>query len=120
MDAPAKDIDTFINTYPRDVQTILQELRQVIHDEVPEVKEKIAYGIPTFTFHGNLVHFSAYNRHIGFYPGAAPIAEFQKELRPYETAKGTVRFPINQPLPLDLIRKIIQAAVKRNLNKMRG
>ena len=110
-------IDEFISSYPEHVQAILQELREFIHQEVLEAKEKISYGIPTFTFHGNLVHFSAYEKHIGFYPGAAPIAEFKKELKAYETAKGTVRFPIDKPLPYPLIRKMVQSAIKRNLSK---
>ena len=110
-------IDEFIGSYPEPVKDILQELRSVIHEEAPETGEKISYGIPTFTFHGNLVHFSAYEKHIGFYPGASPIAKFAKELKPYETSKGTVRFPIDKPLPYPLIRKMVQSAIKRNLSK---
>jgi len=112
-------IDEFIGSYPEPVQDILQELRSVIHQEVPEAGEKIAYGIPTFTFHGNLVHFSAYEKHIGFYPGAAPIAELKSELKAYETSKGTVRFPIDKPLPYSLIRKMVQSAIRRNLQKIK-
>ena len=110
-------IDKFISSYPAPVKAALQELREFIQKEVPEAKEKISYGIPTFSFHGNLVHFNAYEKHIGFYPGATPIAEFANELRGYETSKGTVRFPIDKPLPYPLIRKMVQSALKRNLNK---
>lgn len=115
----AASIDEFISGYPKTVQITLQELREFIHREVPDAQEKISYGIPTFTFHGNLVHFSAYETHIGFYPGAAPIAEFAKELEKYETSKGTVRFPIHKPLPYDLIRKMINSAVKRNTDRIK-
>ncbi len=87
---------------------------------MPEAQEKIAYGIPTFTFHGNLVHFAGYEKHIGFYPGAAPIKEFAPELKSYETSKGTVRFPIDKPLPMPLIRKIVKATVNRNLSRQKN
>lgn len=112
-----KTIDEFISHYPANVQATLQELRKVIHEEVPEAKEKISYGIPTFTLHGNLVHFSAYESHIGFYPGAAPIAELKAELEPYETSKGTIRFPLDNPLPYNLIRKLTSIAAERNKSK---
>ncbi len=117
MDLSTKTIDEFISKYPKDVQAILQEIRKTIHDVCPEAGEKIAYGIPTFTYHGNLVHFSAYEKHIGFYPGSAPIAAFAGELKPYKTSKGTVQFPINKPIPYDLIEKMTKYAVERNLEK---
>lgn len=110
-------IDEFIASYPRKEQAILQELRATIQKAVPDATEKIAYGIPTFVYHGNLVHFSAYKHHIGFYPGSGAIADFAKELKPYETSKGTVRFPPDQPLPLPLISKMVKAAAVRNLAK---
>jgi len=113
----ASTIDEFISNYPKAIQVIMQELRSEIHELVPEAKEKISYGIPTFAFHGNLVHFAAFTHHIGFYPGASPIAEYKKELKPYVTSRGTVRFPIDKPLPYPLIRKLVKAAVKRNLTK---
>lgn len=109
-----KDIDEYISNFPSDVQKTLQELRKVIQKEAPEGSEKIAYGIPTFAFHGNLVHFAAYDTHIGFYPGSVPIEVFKDELKGYETAKGTVRFPLDKPLPLELVKKIVRAAIERN------
>jgi uncharacterized protein YdhG (YjbR/CyaY superfamily) len=114
---PTKDIDEFIAQYPPEAQNKLEELRQSIHQAVPRATEKISYGIPTFVFHGNLVHFSAYDHHIGFYPGSAPIKQFAQLLKPYETAKGTVRFPLDKPLPLALIRQMTLAAAERNLAK---
>ena len=92
-------------------------MREAIASEAPDAGEKIGYGIPTFTFHGNLVHYAAYDTHIGFYPGAAGIAEFAKELKGYETSKGTVRFPLDKPLPLELVRKITAFRVLQNSAK---
>lgn len=112
-----KDIDEYISQFPSNVQPNLQKIRRTIQKVAPEAKEKISYGIPTFTFHGNLVHFAAYKHHIGFYPGTGPVKEFVRELKPYETSKGTVRFSLDKPIPYDLIEKITLAAVKRNLTK---
>lgn len=117
MNNSSKTIDEFIARYPESTQAILQELRRVIQGAAPEAKEKISYGIPTFTFHGNLVHFSAYENHIGFYPGAAPVQKFANELKVYETSKGTIRFPIGKPLPYPLIRKIVKFRVAQNRQK---
>ncbi len=110
-------IDEYVSACPLSVQAILEKLRQTIQQAAPEAGEKIGYGIPTFTFHGNLVHFAAYASHIGFYPGSSPIKVFKKELRSYETSKGTIRFPIDKPLPLPLIRKIVEYRVKENLER---
>ncbi|MCA9332694.1 DUF1801 domain-containing protein [Candidatus Saccharibacteria bacterium] len=117
MNNNARNIDNFIAKYPENVQEKLQSLRRLVKNVCPDAQEKISYGIPTFTFRGNLVHFSAYDKHIGFYPGSAPIAAFQEELQPYKTSKGTVQFPLDAPLPYELIEKITKYAVERNLNK---
>jgi uncharacterized protein YdhG (YjbR/CyaY superfamily) len=101
-----KDIDEYISNFPADVRANLQKLRQTIQKAAPKAKEKISYGIPTFTYHGNLVHFAAYETHYGFYPGAAAIVKFKDELTAYETSKGTIRFPMGKPLPLKLISSI--------------
>ena len=113
-------VDEFIDAYPPNVQAILQELRRTIQKAAPDAKEKIAYGIPTFTLSGNLVHFSAYEKHIGFYPGSSPIKKFAKELKQYETSKGTIRFPIDKPFPFGLIRKIVTFRVEENQNRNRA
>ncbi len=117
IDPNVQTIDEFISSYPPNVQALLQELRAAVHELVPEAQEKISYGIPTFTLRGNLVHFSAYEKHIGFYPGSGPIKQFAKELEAYETAKGTVRFPIDKPLPMPLIKKMIRACIERNMER---
>jgi uncharacterized protein YdhG (YjbR/CyaY superfamily) len=112
-----KTIDEYINTFPEDVRAILNNLRQTIKEVAPEAEETINYQIPTFTLHGNLVHFAAFKNHIGFYPTPTAIEAFKKELSPYEMAKGSVLFPIDQPLPLPLIRRIVEYRVKENLER---
>jgi uncharacterized protein YdhG (YjbR/CyaY superfamily) len=112
-----KTIDEYISTFPKKVQLILEQLRRVIREEAPQAEEAISYQIPTFKFHGNLVHFAAFQNHIGFYPTPSGIEAFKKELSAYKLSKGTVRFPINEPLPFDLIRKVVAYRVKEHLNK---
>jgi uncharacterized protein YdhG (YjbR/CyaY superfamily) len=115
--AAYKTIDEYIGTFPDDVRKILSELRQAIKETAPEAQETINYQMPTFTLNGNLVHFAAFKNHIGFYPTPTGIEAFKKELAPYKGAKGSVQFPIDQPLPLPLIRKIVAYRVKENLEK---
>jgi len=110
-----KDIDEYIANFPADVQKNLQKIRKTIQKVAPDATEKISYGIPTFVHHGNLVHFAAYDTHYALYPGVAPIKELSEELASYETSKGTIRFPLDKPLPFNLIKKITLLAVKRNL-----
>lgn len=107
-------IDQYINGFPEHVQAILSELRSSIRLTAPEAIEKISYQMPTFYFNGNLVHFAAFERHIGFYPTPSGITTFQQELKIYKTSKGAVQFPIDQPLPLKLIKKIVEFRVKEN------
>ena len=109
-----KDADEYISLFPPQVQLILQQLRQAIRDLVPEAEETISYGIPTFKLHGNLVHYAAYKNHIGFYPGAAGIENFKDKLARYKLSKGTVQFPIDEPIPFDLIREIVLFRVNQN------
>jgi len=104
-------ISEYIAQFPKPTQKLLKSLRQSIKDTAPMAVEKIAYGIPTFALNGNLVHFAAYSKHIGFYPGSAAIVVFKKDLLGYKTAKGTVQFPIDKPLPLALIQKIVRYRV---------
>jgi uncharacterized protein YdhG (YjbR/CyaY superfamily) len=110
-------IDEYINTFPEAVRKILNQLRQTIHEAAPEAEETINYQMPTFTLHGNLVHFAAFKNHIGFYPTPTGIEAFQQDLAPYKGAKGSVQFPIDQPLPLPLIRKMVKYRVKENLER---
>jgi uncharacterized protein YdhG (YjbR/CyaY superfamily) len=120
MAAPRKQfktIDEYISTFPEDVRTILNELRKTIKEAAPEAEETINYQMPTFTLYGNLVHFAAFKNHIGFYPTPSGMEAFKKELSSYKGAKGSVQFPIDQPLPLPLIRRIVKYRVKENLER---
>ena len=120
MDAPNKQfktIDEYISMFPDEVQTILNQVRQTIRGAAPEAEETINYQMPTFTLNGNLVHFAAFKTHIGFYPTPTGIEAFKEELAPYKGAKGSVQFPIDQPMPLSLIRRIVKYRVKENLEQ---
>jgi uncharacterized protein YdhG (YjbR/CyaY superfamily) len=111
-------IDEYIATSPRNVRDILEELRRVIRESAPDSEETISYGIPTFDLNGrHLVHFAAYENHIGFYPTSSGITRFKKELSRYQLSRGTVRFPINEPVPFDLIRRIVKYRVKETLDE---
>ncbi|MDD5334705.1 MAG: DUF1801 domain-containing protein [Rhodoferax sp.] len=120
MKTPAEkiaSIDQYIQGFPEAVQAILQELRSAISLAAPEAIEKISYQMPTLYFKGNLVHFAAFERHIGLYPTPSGIAPFQHELRIYKTSKGAIQFPIDRPLPLKLIKKIVAFRVQENSRK---
>ncbi len=110
-------VDEYISTFPKDVQCRLQELRQAIKEAAPEAKEAISYQMPAFILNGNLVWFAAFKNHIGFYPTASGIEAFKEKMTAYETSKGTIQFPQNEPLPIDLIKEIVRFRVKENLKK---
>lgn len=120
MDKNAKSftsIDEYIATFPKDIQEILEKIRATVRDAAPDAEEKISYQMPTFFLNGNLVHFAAFPKHIGFYPTPSGIEAFQKQLSRYESAKGSVQFPLDKPIPYGLIRKIVKFRVKENLAK---
>lgn len=110
-------ITDYILQFPPEMQEKLNALRAAILEVVPEATEKIAYGIPTFTLNGNLVHFAGYKGHIGFYPGADGIATFAGELSAYKLSRGTAQFPLDQPLPLELVKRITAFRKAQNLVK---
>lgn len=110
-------IDEYIAGYPPEVQEILQTIRQTIHETAPEAQETISYQLATFTLHGNLVHFGGFKNHIGFYPTPSGTEQFKQELSGYQTSKGSIRFPLDQPIPYDLIRQIVKFRVAENLAK---
>ena len=112
-----KNIDEYIACFPHDVQEILEKMRLTIREVVPDAEETIKYQIPTFTLKGNLPGFAAYKKHIGFYPAPTGTEKFQKELSVYKGAKGSVRFPLDQPIPYALISKIVKFRVKENLER---
>ncbi len=113
----AETIDQYIAEFPKDVQKKLKEIRATIRKAAPKAEEKISYMMPTFALHGNLVHFAAYKNHIGFYPAPRAIEKFKKELSKYEGSKGTVQFPLDEPIPLPLITKIVKFRVAENMEK---
>lgn len=104
-------IDTYISKFPPEIQTILSRLREVIHQAAPDAIEKISYQMPTFWQNGNLVHFAAFKNHIGFYPTPEGITGFKDELSVYKNAKGSVQFPLDKPIPYDLISRIVRFRV---------
>jgi uncharacterized protein YdhG (YjbR/CyaY superfamily) len=110
-------IDEYIATFPEEIQAILQEIRATIRAAAPEAEEKISYQMPTFFLKGNLVHFAAFKEHIGFYPTPAGIEQFKDELSMYKGAKGSVQFPLDEPMPLDLISRIVKFRVRENLER---
>jgi uncharacterized protein YdhG (YjbR/CyaY superfamily) len=112
-----KDIDEYIAGFPHDVQEILEKMRATIRRAAPGAEETISYQIPTFILKGNLVHFAAFKKHIGFYPAPTGIERFRDELSVYEGAKGSVRFPLDKPMPFGLISKIVKFRVKENLER---
>ena len=111
-----KTIDEYIGAFPVNVQNLLEKMRETIRKVAPEAIESISYQMPTFKLNGkNLVHFAAFKNHIGFYPIPSGIEAFKKELSPYKQGKGSVQFPLNKPIPYDLVEKIVKYRVKENL-----
>jgi len=114
------NIDEYIARFPKDVLGILGQLRATIRKAAPNAEEAISYQMPTFRLKGNLVHFAAYKNHIGFYPTPSGIEKFKKELSVYEGAKGSVKFPIDKPLPFDLVSEIVKFRVQENLERAKA
>jgi uncharacterized protein YdhG (YjbR/CyaY superfamily) len=112
-----RSIDEYITTFPADIQVLLEAVRATIKAAAPEAEEKISYQMPTFFLKGNVVHFAAWKHHIGLYPAPSGAEAFKDELLAYDSAKGSIKFPIDQPLPLDLIGRIVQFRVAENLAK---
>ncbi|GIL24701.1 MAG: hypothetical protein BroJett042_32140 [Bacteroidota bacterium] len=111
----AKNIDEYLAAFNEPVKTHLIRLRETIRKAAPNAEEKMSYAIPTFFLGGkNLVHFAAFAKHIGFYPAPSAIAAFAKDLKAYPTSKGAVQFPLDKPLPLTLISKMVKYRVKEN------
>lgn len=110
-------IDEYIATFPEEVRAKLQQIRETIKAAAPDAEEKISYQMPTFALKGNLVHFAAHKNHIGFYPMPSAIEAFKEEIARYESAKGSIQFPLDEPVPLDLITRIVKLRVAENLKK---
>jgi uncharacterized protein YdhG (YjbR/CyaY superfamily) len=112
-----RSIDEYIASFPRNVQVALNEIRNTITKAAPDAEEAIKYRIPTFVLHGNLVHFAAFTNHIGFYPAPSAVEAFKQELSRYKSAKGSVQFPIDKPMPLKLIERIVKFRAKEARGK---
>ncbi len=114
---PVNNIDEYITGFPDNVQKLLKQMRATIRKAAPGAEETINYAVPTFKLNGNLVHFAAFKKHIGFYPAPAGIEAFKQEVAPFEAGKGSLQFPFDQPLPLELVTKIVKFRVKQNMEK---
>lgn len=112
-----QDIDDYIARFPQRIQEILQTIRATIREAAPEAEETISYQMPTFVLKGNLVHFAAFKNHIGFYPTPTGTEKFQEQLSVYKGGKGSIKFPLDQPMPLALISEIVKFRVEENLEK---
>ncbi len=113
------DTDSYIKAFSKEIQEQLQQIRLTIKQTAPEAEETIAYGIPTFTLNGNLIHFGAFKNHIGLYPAPTGVDEFMDDLSKYKGNKGSVQFPLDEPMPLHLIKRIVLFNVNKNRNKMK-
>ena len=115
-----KTIDEYIASFPKDTQKILEEIRATIKAVAPEAEEKISYQMPTFFLKGNLIHFAAFKKHIGIYPTPSGTQAFKDEISIYQGAKGSIRLPIDEPMPLELIGRIVKFRVAENLTKAKS
>jgi len=111
-------IDKYISTFPKDVQKKLESIRQTIKKAAPGAEETISYQIPAFKLNGPLIYFAGFKNHVSLYPAPRAAAEFKKELSEYKGGKGTVQFPLDKPIPLSLIRRIVKYRIKENFNKV--
>jgi uncharacterized protein YdhG (YjbR/CyaY superfamily) len=116
---PIQTIDEYIAQYPEEIRDLLQKLRQTIRESAPEAREAISYRIPTFKLNGNLVHFAAFRDHISLFPTSSGVDAFREELSGYKISKGTIQFPLDKPIPFDLVRKIVKFRVRENQGKKR-
>jgi uncharacterized protein YdhG (YjbR/CyaY superfamily) len=111
------NIDEYISNFPENIQEKLKNIRRVIKEAAPQAQEAISYGMPAFKLNGNLVYFAAFKDHIGFFPTSSGVSAFKKELLPYGTSKGTIRFPLDKPIPFELIKKIVKFRINEALSK---
>ncbi|MDD3803476.1 MAG: DUF1801 domain-containing protein [bacterium] len=112
-----KTVEEYISLFPKNTRNILESIRQTIKAAAPDAEETISYKMPSYKQNGILVYFAAYENHIGFYPTSSGIEEFKKEISKYKYAKGSVQFPLNKPIPLKLIAKIVKFRIKENIKK---
>jgi uncharacterized protein YdhG (YjbR/CyaY superfamily) len=116
----AQTVDDYIAQFSEEIQAILRRIRSVIQEQAPQAEERISYQMPGYYLNGPLAYFAAFKRHIGFYPTAADLAPFEAELLPYKRSKGTIQFPLDKPIPYDLIARIVRHRAAENLNKVKS
>ncbi len=117
MNTTFKNTDEYIAAFPEEIRMLLEQIRSTIKAAAPEAEETINYGMPTFKFHGNLVHFAAYKNHIGFYPAPSGLTAFKDEISKYKNSKGAVQFPLDEKIPLELISNIVKFRMDENREK---
>jgi uncharacterized protein YdhG (YjbR/CyaY superfamily) len=117
MDINAEEVDKFIKAFPERTREMLETVRKTIRKAAPEAEEYIGYMMPAYKFHGPLVYFSGYKNHIGFYPGASGVLHFKDDIARYKSAKGSIQFPLDEPVPTDLISRIVAFRIQENLDK---
>jgi uncharacterized protein YdhG (YjbR/CyaY superfamily) len=120
MQTKFKDVDTYIASFPEDVQTYLEQVRSAIKTSAPKAEEVISYNMPAYKYFGMLVYFAGYKNHIGFYSLPSGHRAFEKELSIYKQGKGSVQFPLDKPMPLSLIKKMVKFRVQENLEKAKA
>jgi uncharacterized protein YdhG (YjbR/CyaY superfamily) len=114
-----KTIEEYIASFPKEAKHILEELRQAVKESAPQAEESISYGMPTFKLCGKrLAYFAAWKSHVGFYPGTAALEAFKQELAPFKQAKGSVQFPYAEPIPLELVKRIVKFKAQENQSRM--
>ena len=115
-----KTVDEYLSTFPPKTKSILRELRNTIKQAAPQAEELISYNMPAFKLNGVLVYYAAYKEHIGFYPTSSPIRVFKNELTDYKTSKGAIQFPIEESIPMGLVKRIVKFRVNENLGKTKA
>ncbi len=118
LKSPPKTIDAYIAGFPEDVRDILEKIRRIVSDAAPDAEEAIKYQMPTFVLGGNLVHFAAFEKHIGFYPTPSAIEQFKNALSGYKSGKGSVQFPLDSAIPYNMIKQIVKFRVKESRDKL--
>jgi uncharacterized protein YdhG (YjbR/CyaY superfamily) len=117
VNANFETVDQYISSFPENIQVLLRQMRQTIQHAAPDAEETISYHMPAYRQNGVLVYFAAFKSHIGFFPTAAGVEAFKEKLSAYKTSKGAIRFPIDQPLPLELVEEIVRFRLQENLAK---
>ncbi len=117
IETTATTVDEYIGTFPKEIREILKEIRATIKKAAPEAGEAIKYQMPTLTFHGNMLSYGVFKKHIGIYPAPSGDEAFNKELQPYRSGKASIQFPLDKPMPLNLISQIVKFRVKATLEK---